>query len=197
MSAARKLISAVHTPFDPHGDLNLNAVEAQAELLIESGVAGVFPGGTTGESLSLTMEERLALAKRWVDAASGTLVATFGWEQDAPEDEWRSIQGLALLDGDAWVSNATGDEVFRLRVVEGRFDLDRGRLVCWCHRVLLTIRTARSMDSASRIILDHFDRPSESRRVCSPPSPPRRSRGSLQTVKPQRRRFCCRRGEAA
>lgn len=68
----RGLIAAVHTPFDAQGELNLACVESQAALLIESGVCGCFPGGTTGESLSLTVEERLALAKRWVDVAAGT-----------------------------------------------------------------------------------------------------------------------------
>lgn len=72
MSAPYNLIAAVHTPFDSSGDLNVSAVERQAELLLESGAAGVFPGGTTGESLSLTLEERFALAKQWVDVASGS-----------------------------------------------------------------------------------------------------------------------------
>lgn len=72
MSTRPNLIAATHTPFDARGELNLIAVERQAELLIESGVSGVFPGGTTGESLSLTTDERMSLAKRWVDVAAGT-----------------------------------------------------------------------------------------------------------------------------
>lgn len=72
MPAPYNLIAAVHTPFDSNGDLNVSIVERQAELLLESGAAGVFPGGSTGESLSLTLDERFALAKQWVDVASGT-----------------------------------------------------------------------------------------------------------------------------
>jgi N-acetylneuraminate lyase len=72
MTDQPNLIAAVHTPLTPEGDLNLSAVEPLAELLLESGAAGVFPAGTTGESLSLTTDERLSLAKRWVDVCAGT-----------------------------------------------------------------------------------------------------------------------------
>jgi N-acetylneuraminate lyase len=72
MADRPNLIAAVHTPLTDRGDLNLTAVEPLAELLLQSGAAGVFPGGTTGESLSLTTDERLALAKRWVDVCAGT-----------------------------------------------------------------------------------------------------------------------------
>lgn len=67
-----RLIAAVHTPFDAQGEFHSVAVERQAELLLEQNVVGVFPGGTTGESLSLSLDERLALGKQWVDVASGT-----------------------------------------------------------------------------------------------------------------------------
>ncbi|MBD3673164.1 MAG: dihydrodipicolinate synthase family protein [Planctomycetaceae bacterium] len=67
-----RLIAAVHTPFDAEGEFHSVAVERQVELLLEQNVAGVFPGGTTGESLSLSLGERLALGKQWVDVASGT-----------------------------------------------------------------------------------------------------------------------------
>lgn len=72
MPAYPRLIAAVHTPFDAQGDFNPAAVERQAEFLLMQNVAGVFPGGTTGESLSLSLEERLALGKQWVDVAAGT-----------------------------------------------------------------------------------------------------------------------------
>ena len=61
------LIAATHTPLFPDGTLNLQAVEKQAEYLAAAGVRGVFPGGSTGESHSLTVEERLALARRWTE----------------------------------------------------------------------------------------------------------------------------------
>lgn len=66
------LIAASHTPFTQEGLLNLDAVERQAELFVEAGISGVFVGGSTGESVSLTVEERLELGKRWVDVVDGT-----------------------------------------------------------------------------------------------------------------------------
>lgn len=68
----RGLIAAVHTPFFTDGRLNLDAVAAQADLLQRAEVAGVFVAGTTGEAHSLTVEERMQLATRWVDATAGT-----------------------------------------------------------------------------------------------------------------------------
>jgi len=65
------LIAAAHTPLTQDGLLNLQAVERQAELFMETGLTGVFVGGTTGESVSLTVDERLELGKRWVDVVDG------------------------------------------------------------------------------------------------------------------------------
>ncbi len=59
------LVAATHTPFDGEGQLNLTIVPKQAEHLLRSGVSIAFIGGSTGESHSLTVEERLALARRW------------------------------------------------------------------------------------------------------------------------------------
>ena len=66
------LVAATHTPFDANGTLNLAAVERQAEHLVHSGVHTVFVAGSTGESSSLTVEERLALARRWSEVIQGT-----------------------------------------------------------------------------------------------------------------------------
>jgi N-acetylneuraminate lyase len=68
-SKLRGLVAATHTPFHANGDLNLDVVEKQAEHLFRTGVDSVFIGGTTGESHSLTTQERLDLAKRWREAA--------------------------------------------------------------------------------------------------------------------------------
>jgi N-acetylneuraminate lyase len=59
------LVAATHTPFHADGRLNLAIVEKQAEHFRGIGVNTVFIGGSTGESHSLTVEERLALAQRW------------------------------------------------------------------------------------------------------------------------------------
>ena len=66
------LVTATHTPFRADGSLNLAAVEQQAAHLLKNGVGTVFIGGTTGESSSLTLDERRALAQRWMEVACGS-----------------------------------------------------------------------------------------------------------------------------
>jgi N-acetylneuraminate lyase len=66
------LVAATHTPFHADGRLNLAAVESQAAHLRQVGIETVFVGGSTGESHSLTVEERLALARRWSEVVPGS-----------------------------------------------------------------------------------------------------------------------------
>src|SRR5438552_6040750 len=67
------LIAAPYTPFDAAGELNLAVVEKQCALLLSTGVKGAFVCGTTGEGMSLTLSERMAVAQRWVDVAGKKL----------------------------------------------------------------------------------------------------------------------------
>ena len=66
------LVAATHTPFHADGSLNLDALEKQAAHLQKSGVGTVFIGGSTGESSSLSLDERLALCARWADVVRGS-----------------------------------------------------------------------------------------------------------------------------
>ena len=65
------LVAAAHTPFKSDGALNLAVVEQQAAHLIKHKVATVFIGGSTGESHSLTLDERRQLAERWSAVTRG------------------------------------------------------------------------------------------------------------------------------
>jgi N-acetylneuraminate lyase len=66
------LCPATHTPFHGDGRLNLDVVERQAAHLLARKIDRVFIGGTTGESASLTVAERLALGDRWAAVARAT-----------------------------------------------------------------------------------------------------------------------------
>ena len=66
------LIVAPHTPFAADGALNLAIVEKQAAHFLCNGIATVFIGGSTGESQSLSLEERRQLAQRWAAVVRGT-----------------------------------------------------------------------------------------------------------------------------
>ncbi len=66
------LVAATHTPFRADGSMELAVVERQAEHLKAGGVGYVFVGGTTGESASLTVEERRLLTQRWSEVVRGS-----------------------------------------------------------------------------------------------------------------------------
>jgi|EP00945_MAST-04E_sp_MAST-4E-sp1_P002144 N-acetylneuraminate lyase len=63
------LVAATFTPFTESMAINPNAVEKQAAWLNKTGVKYVFVSGTTGESVKLTLNERLSQAKLWVELA--------------------------------------------------------------------------------------------------------------------------------
>lgn len=67
----RGVITPLLTPFDKAGNLDTAALKRLVDFLIASGVAGLFPGGTTGEGPLLRREERFALAEAVVKAADG------------------------------------------------------------------------------------------------------------------------------
>lgn len=66
------LVAATHSPFAADGSLALGVIERQAEYLHEQGIRSIFIGGSTGESQSLSLSERLALAERWSEVVRGT-----------------------------------------------------------------------------------------------------------------------------
>jgi N-acetylneuraminate lyase len=66
------LVTATHTPFHDDSSLNLKIVETQAAHLLKNGIQTVFIGGSTGESSSLSTDERKALALRWSEVVRGT-----------------------------------------------------------------------------------------------------------------------------
>jgi N-acetylneuraminate lyase len=59
------LVAATHTPMREDGSLDLDVIERQAAHLAASPVTGVFICGSTGESHSLTLSERMRVAQRW------------------------------------------------------------------------------------------------------------------------------------
>lgn len=69
----RGLVAAPFTPFHADRSLNLDVIPAYARFLRNNGVGAAFVCGTTGEGLSLTLEERLRIAERWVACADDRL----------------------------------------------------------------------------------------------------------------------------
>ncbi|MCC2629193.1 MAG: dihydrodipicolinate synthetase [Thermomicrobiales bacterium] len=67
------LVAATFTAFHANGALNLSAIEQQAEELVRQRLRGVFVCGTSGEFASLTVPERIEIARRWRDVAGPDL----------------------------------------------------------------------------------------------------------------------------
>ncbi|MCF0175601.1 MAG: dihydrodipicolinate synthase family protein [Bacteroidales bacterium] len=65
------LVPAVFTPFKEDGSVNFDMIYPYAEHLVKAGAFGVFVCGSTGESASMTVEERKAILETWVKAVDG------------------------------------------------------------------------------------------------------------------------------
>lgn len=60
------IIAAPFTPMDEKGEINPGAIIDYAQKLKRDGLSGVFICGTTGEGMSMTLEERKEIAEEWV-----------------------------------------------------------------------------------------------------------------------------------
>ena len=69
---------ATLTPFDDSDRLNEGAIHAHTQWLIENGIAGLCPAGTTGEFLYLTEVEKIGVIAATVAAAAGRVPVIAG-----------------------------------------------------------------------------------------------------------------------
>ena len=67
------LIAAPHTPFNSSSNVNFEEIDKIAKHLINDGVKGIYVCGTTGEGIHCSVEERKAIAERWVSACNHKL----------------------------------------------------------------------------------------------------------------------------
>lgn len=65
------VITAMITPFDKNGNVQLDKLENLTEFLISKGVHGLYPLGTTGEMLRISVPDRKAVAETVVKKANG------------------------------------------------------------------------------------------------------------------------------
>ena len=65
------LIAATYTPFDRRGNLNPDQYQLIVDYLLDRGVNGLYVCGSTGEGMSLTVGERIAVTNGYVRAADG------------------------------------------------------------------------------------------------------------------------------
>ncbi|HLO36907.1 MAG TPA: dihydrodipicolinate synthase family protein, partial [Lacibacter sp.] len=63
------LIAAPFTPMHKDGSLNLAVIPSYYEMLKANGVKGAFICGSTGEGVSLSLNEKKAVAEAWAAVA--------------------------------------------------------------------------------------------------------------------------------
>lgn len=80
MKSLGRMLTAMVTPFDPQGGVDLEAAAGLARHLVAQGSDGIVVVGTTGESPTLAHDEKLALYRtvRAAVGASATVVAGTG-----------------------------------------------------------------------------------------------------------------------
>ncbi|GHI00728.1 4-hydroxy-tetrahydrodipicolinate synthase [Neobacillus kokaensis] len=73
-----QVLTAMVTPFDQQGEVDVNAVKNLVNHLIANGTEGLVVSGTTGESPTLTTEEKVDLFKLVVETAAGRVPVIAG-----------------------------------------------------------------------------------------------------------------------
>ncbi|WP_160722918.1 4-hydroxy-tetrahydrodipicolinate synthase [Bacillus sp. USDA818B3_A] len=73
-----QVLTAMVTPFDQNGDVDYSAARRLVNYLIENGTEALVVSGTTGESPTLTTEEKIALFKLVVEEAAGRVPVIAG-----------------------------------------------------------------------------------------------------------------------
>jgi len=65
------VFTALVTPFDEAGNLDLEAFESLVQYQLDAGVSGLVPVGTTGEAATLNEQERNQIIQRTVELSAG------------------------------------------------------------------------------------------------------------------------------
>ncbi len=105
MTDIGRLITAMVTPFDEQGEVDYDQAKSLAKALVASGSNGVIVSGTTGESPTLSTEEKLRLYSEVKGALgdSGAVIAGTGNYNTAEsielskEAEQAGVDGLLLV----------------------------------------------------------------------------------------------------
>lgn len=73
-----RLLTAMVTPFDEAGQLDVGKIKGLVDHLINTGSEGLVVAGTTGESPTLSHDEKIELFSRVLDAAEGRVPVIAG-----------------------------------------------------------------------------------------------------------------------
>ncbi|MEM1363667.1 MAG: dihydrodipicolinate synthase family protein [Pseudomonadota bacterium] len=105
------------TAFDANGGLDLDAQRRFTDWQIREGIHGLIPLGSTGEFLSLSPDERRAVAKCVIDTAAGRVPVLVGAGAESTDDVIENVQMAEELGADGtmiippFYSTPTWDEL--------------------------------------------------------------------------------------
>jgi N-acetylneuraminate lyase len=115
------IVPAVFTPLHPDGSLNLSQVVPIVERLVSQHASALYVCGATGEGVSLTREERMAVAESYIQAAAGRLPVIVQVGHD-------SLREACLLAAHAQSAGANAISA----ILPGFFKVDRLELLLDC-----------------------------------------------------------------
>ena len=94
-------ITAIVTPFTEKGNIDLGAFKNLIRFQLESGIDGIVPCGTTGESPTLEKEEQLEVIKTAVDMCKGKVPVIAGAGSNSTKHAVEMTTKAAELGADA------------------------------------------------------------------------------------------------
>jgi len=97
----RGIMTATPTPLDSDGKVVTSVVARHVESQIEAGITGIVPAGGTGEFISLTERQRLAVVEATVAAAGGRVPVIAGVLHPGLQDVIRSSRDCLLAGADS------------------------------------------------------------------------------------------------
>ena len=101
MSEFSGVLTAMVTPFDDDGAVDHDAARALARRLVEQGSHGLVVAGTTGESPTLSDDEKLALVKAVKEEVGSRATVIAGTGSNHTEHSAELTRGAARLGADA------------------------------------------------------------------------------------------------
>ncbi len=110
------LIAATYTPLDAQGELNLARIQPMVDQILSEGVGGLYVCGSTGEGMSLTGDERRAIAQGFVEAAAGRVPVIIQVGHNSVREAAELAAHAATIGAD--VISATAPSYFKVSSVD-------------------------------------------------------------------------------
>ncbi|MGX4763614.1 4-hydroxy-tetrahydrodipicolinate synthase [Holzapfeliella sp. JNUCC 72] len=93
------ILTAIITPFDQNDQIDFDALETLTEHLLENGSEGFVIGGTTGETATLTHDEKIELYQKFVKMVKGRVPVVAGTGSNNTQQTIEFTQEVQQIDG--------------------------------------------------------------------------------------------------